>query len=74
MEHFYNLRAELAAKELISFLQRESNFRSERGRGSGSDRVGLVAVFVSSQMAGLFIHFIRERPNSTIQFYEFSNL
>ena len=44
-------RAELAAKELISYLQRESNFRN---------RTRLVAVFVSSQMAGLFIHFIRD--------------
>ena len=34
--------------------------------------MGLVAVFVSSQMAGLFIHFIRDRPNSTL--FDFANL
>ena len=44
-------RSELAAKDLINYLQREHNYRK---------RTRLVAVFVSSQMAGLFIHFIRD--------------
>ena len=48
-------RAEQAAKELISYLQRESGIRN---------RVRLVAVFVSSQMAGLFIHFVRSVPDA----------
>ena len=48
-------RAALTAKELIKYLQRESNIRHG---------VRLVMVFVSSQMAGLFIHFIRSVPDA----------